>query len=38
MDRDGKTSLIVFEDEKEGITVAYAHVRGIKVEKGDTVG
>jgi len=38
MNRDGKTGLIVFEDEGDGITVAYAHVREIEVEQGDTVG
>ena len=37
MNRDGKTGLIVFEDEEEGITVAYAHVREIEVKQGDTV-
>ena len=38
MNRNGKTGLIVFEDEEDGITVAYAHVRDIEVEQGDTVG
>ena len=37
VNRDGKTGLVVFEDEEEGITVAYAHVREIEVEQGDTV-
>jgi murein DD-endopeptidase MepM/ murein hydrolase activator NlpD len=37
VNRDGKTGLIVFEDKEEGITVAYAHVREIEVEEGDTV-
>lgn len=37
VNRDGKTGLIVFEDEDEGITVGYAHVREIEVEQGDTV-
>ncbi|WP_263788861.1 M23 family metallopeptidase [Salinibacter grassmerensis] len=37
VNRDGKTGLIVFEDEREGITAAYAHVREIEVEPGDTV-
>ncbi len=36
MNRDGKTGLIVFEDEEEGITIAYAHVREIEVRQGDT--
>ncbi|MCS3658100.1 hypothetical protein GGQ11_002901 [Salinibacter ruber] len=38
MNRDGKTGLILFEDEEDGITVGYAHVREIEVEEGDTVG
>lgn len=37
MNRDGKTGLIVFEDEGEGIAIVYAHVREIEVEQGDTV-
>ena len=38
MNRDGKTRLIIFEDEEDSITVGYAHVREIEVEEGDTVG
>ncbi|MCS3642451.1 M23 family metallopeptidase [Salinibacter ruber] len=38
INRDGKTGLIVFEDEEDVITVGYAHVREIEVEEGDTVG
>jgi hypothetical protein len=37
VNRDGKTGLIVFEDEEDGITVAYAHVREVEVEEGHTV-
>lgn len=36
MDRDGKTGLIVCQEE-EGITVAYAHPQEISVEDGQTV-
>lgn len=38
VNRDGKTGLVVLRDEEDGITVAYAHVREIEVEEGDTVG
>ena len=38
VNRDEKTGLIVFEDEEDGITVGYAHVREIEVEEGDTAG
>lgn len=34
MNWDGKTGLIVFEDEEDDVTVGYAHVQEIEVEKG----
>lgn len=37
MNRDDQPGLIVFEDENENVTVAYAHVREIGVEEGDAV-
>lgn len=37
MNREAQPGLIVFEDENEDVTVAYAHVREIQVEEGDPV-
>jgi hypothetical protein len=37
MNREAPPGLIVFEDQEENITVAYAHVREIAVENGDVV-
>jgi hypothetical protein len=37
MNREAQPGLIVFEDEEENITVAYAHIREPEVEKGETV-
>lgn len=37
MNRDAQPGFIVFEDASDNVTVLYAHVREISVEKGDTV-
>jgi len=37
MNREAQPGLIVFEDEEENLTVAYAHIREPEVEKGETV-
>lgn len=37
MNREAQPGLIAFEDEDEGITLIYGHVREIGVEEGETV-
>jgi murein DD-endopeptidase MepM/ murein hydrolase activator NlpD len=37
MNREAQPGLIIFEDEEEDITVAYAHIREPEVKKGETV-
>ena len=37
MNREAQPGLIVFEDEEESLTVAYAHIREPEVEAGQTV-